>query len=101
MTRSRPKLSITQLAFQRKWMLARIDCASLTADEEAALLDDLEDMDLRIAATPCDTVQSLYLKIERLAELIYPSDQPVPEDCLEHVMLVAVVNGAKVLGQTL
>lgn len=66
-------------------------------EEEATLLGSLEDLDLRIAATPCDTVQDLCLKLERLADLIYPSDQPIPENCLEHLMLAAVINDARVL----
>lgn len=94
MTRSKPKPSITQLAFQRKWMLARLDCGSLSEGEEAALLDSLEIVDLHIAATPCENVRDLTLKLERLKDVLWPSSEAMPEDCLEHVFLTAVLRDA-------
>jgi hypothetical protein len=94
MTRSKPSSSITQLAFQRKWMLARLDCGSLTTDEEAALMDSLEIVDLHIAATPGKSLPDLVLKLERLKDILWPLKERVPEDCLEHVYLTAVLHDA-------
>lgn len=85
---------IAELVFQRKWLEVQLGSGSLGATEEATFVSDLETLDLKIAATRCETVEDLGLKLERLADLLWPSDKPIPEDCLEHVMLASVIRDA-------
>ena len=95
MAKSDSRPGIEQLEFQRKWLEKKLECGRLTGDEETFTIDVLEDLDLQIAATPCSTVQDLRAKLERLADLLWPSDLPIPEDCLEHVMLAAALRDAR------
>lgn len=97
MDKSDARPGIAQLMFQRKWLEAQLGSGSLGATEEATLVSDLEKLDLKIAATRCDTVEDLGLKLERLADLLWPFSEPMPEDCIEHVMLASVIRDAAAL----
>lgn len=59
------------------------------------MLNDIEALDLKVAVTPCVTVGDLGLKLELLADLFWPSSEPMPEDCLEHIMLAALIRDAR------
>lgn len=63
------------------------------------LVDNMELLDLKIAAARCDTTEDLGLKLERLANLLWPSNTPMPEDCLEHVMLASLIRDARAMGK--
>lgn len=97
MNKSDTRPGIAQLAFQRKWIEAQLGSGSLTATQEVTLMSDLETLDLKIAATRCETAEDLGPKLERLADLLWPSDEPMPEDCLEHVMLASVMRDVAAL----
>ena len=95
MTKLADRPGITQLSFQRTWLLAKLDHGGLSKEEDVDLMDGLEELDFKIAATPCISMQDLCLKIERLADLLYPADTQIPEDCLEHILLWAVLRDAR------
>lgn len=89
MNKSDARPGIAQLVFQRKWLEVQLGRGSPTATQETTLESDLETLDLKIAATHCDSIEDLYFKIERLVGLLWPTDDPMPEDCLEHIMLAS------------
>lgn len=97
MNKSDTRPGIAQLVFQRKWLEVQLGSGSLGATEEATLVIDLKTLDLKIAATRCDTIEDLCLKLNRLAGLLWPSSEPMPEDCPEHVMLASVIRDAAAL----
>jgi hypothetical protein len=97
MAKSDSRPGINQLSFQRKWLMARLEHGELSPEDAATCLEDIEDLDLKSAATPCANVQDLCLKLEHLKDLFYPARDATPEDCLEHVMLVSVLKDARAL----
>ncbi len=95
MKNSHAKQGVSQLCFKRNWLSTQLECRELLSDESRVVIADIEDLDLRIAATACDTVQDLCLKLERLATLLHPSEDAIEEDCLEHIMLAALIRDAR------
>jgi hypothetical protein len=99
MTGSKPRPSITQLSFQRKWKLAQLEHGRLSRERETMLPEDIEALDLHMAALSSEDMADLAVKIDRLAELLWPSVEPMPEDCLEHVLLASVLRDIRALSQ--
>jgi hypothetical protein len=97
MAKSDTRPGIDQLSFQHKWLLAKLEHGELSPEEAAKCMEDIEDLDLKIAATPCANLQDLCVKLELLKDLLCPARGAVPEDCLEHVMLASVLKGARAL----
>lgn len=91
------KRSLTMLDFERRRLEAVLAQTALQADEADALVRKLENLDLSIAATPARDLEDMRIKIARLAALLHPSGEPLAEDCLEHVMLAAVMRDAEAL----
>ncbi len=88
-----PQRSITQLDFERRWMLAKLDHGGNNDDEAQSLIRRIEDLDLAIAASPSETLVDLRIKIERLYTELLPTDVG-QEGCLEHVLLAAILSDA-------
>ncbi len=63
------------------------------------LPEDLEVLDLQMAALSSEDMADLAVKIDRLAELLWPSAELMPEDCLEHVLLASVLRDVRALSQ--
>ncbi|MEX0645679.1 MAG: hypothetical protein WD076_10230 [Parvularculaceae bacterium] len=85
------------LDFERRRLEAGLAQGELQAAERAAFIGRLEDLDLAIAATPARNCEDLRIKISRLAALIHPLAEPIAEDCLEHVMLAAILRDTETL----
>lgn len=99
MIKSVARSGISQLLFQRKWLEAKLVNGEPAEEEEVLLVRDLETLDLKISATRCETVEDLGLKLELLADLLWPTDEPMPEDCLEHVMLASMIRDVAALAR--
>lgn len=91
--------TLDQILFQRKYLLAQLEQGGFPDEslERETLIDQLNELDLRIAATPSTNIQDLAFKITRLAELIHPLKTPIPTDTLENIMLAAIVRGANAI----
>lgn len=85
--------SLDELFFERKWLLAQLECGGT---EDASLERDvimlkLNDVDLQIAATPSKSVSDLSAKLNRFCEFEYPNIKSVPEDSLDTILLKSVL----------
>jgi hypothetical protein len=78
MTGSKPRPSITQLSFQRKWKLAQLEHGRLSRERDTMLPEDLEVLDLQMEALSSGDEADLAVKIDRLVELLWPSAEPMP-----------------------
>lgn len=99
MVGSGKEMDIERLVFQKKWLATKLQVMQPDTIESAALLNEIENLDFKIAATPCDTIRGLALKLEEFADLMYPSEQTLQEDCLEHIYLAAMLRDARALGR--
>ncbi len=91
--------SLEQLVFEMKWLVSKLENGRLDPQEETATLDAIETLELKIAATPCEDLMDVVRKLERLGEILNPSSEPLPEDCLEHIMLASVLRDVRVLAR--
>lgn len=89
------RLSIQQLDFDRRWLMAKVSHGSANETEQDGLSRQIEDLDLAIAATPVTDMDELTIKVTRLAAALYPSPGPIPEDGIEGVLLRAVLEGCR------
>ncbi|MGE0410017.1 MAG: hypothetical protein AB7P23_12250 [Amphiplicatus sp.] len=89
--------SLDQLDFERRRVEALLAQGDLDDAAHDRLVEALGDIDLAIAASPAGNVDDLRIKIERLVALIHPMKGPIVEDCLEHVLLAAILRDARAL----
>ncbi len=91
------------LVFQRKWMLARLEYGQLTEEsaERRRVLDQLVDLDLKIAAYPAQSLSDLIVKLNRYREFFFSEGETIPEDSLDHIYLGAILRDAEKLSEDL
>ncbi len=94
-----PPRSITQLDFERRWLLARIDHEGLGEAAAQDLMRRIEDLDLATAASSSESLAELTLKAERFAAAYWPSGDPAPQDCIEHILLNAILRDLRELSE--
>lgn len=89
------KKSLDQLDFERRRVEALLAQGELDDAAHDRLVEELGDLDLAIAASPARNVDELRIKIGRLVALIHPMKGPIIEDCLEHILLAAILRDAQ------
>ena len=93
------KKSMADLDVERRRLEAFIEESNLSDEESDRLGCRLDNIDRAIAAMPARNNAELLIKVKRLAALICPSRRPIVEDCLEHVLLAAVLRDAQALAE--
>ena len=88
------QLSVAQLDFERRALLAELDYGQLNEPAARDLMRRIEDLDLAIAATPAQSLSDLATKLDRLADVLKAGLAP-GSVTLESVLLKALLHDAK------
>ncbi len=84
---------LDELFFERKWLLAQLECGGTEEGslERDLIMRKLNEVDLRIAATPSKSFADLSGKLIRFSEIEYPSIESIPEDSLDTILLKSIL----------
>jgi hypothetical protein len=81
------KRSVSKLESERSNIAMQLEENGLAEVEAAPLLEQHEALDWLIARTPARDLTELKIKLDRLSALIYPLNEPMPFDCIEHTLI--------------
>ena len=91
--------SLSQLDLERRWLSARITRGhrNLCESRKSEILSRIDALDLAMAATPAETAEDLLIKLEHLAEILFPHVDAISPDTFEEILFIAVLDDVRTL----
>lgn len=91
--------TLSQLDLERRWLSARITRGhrNLPESRKSQILSRIDALDLAMAATSVETSEDLLIKLEHLAEILFPHLDATSPDTFEEILFFAILDDARTL----